>query len=174
MALIVEDGTGRSDAESYISAVDATNYFIKMGKGDDWDLVDDQEAALRRATQYMLSVYRPRWAGSRYKAAQALDWPRVDVPIKDVASGYGGYPPYYSANIIPPEVKNACAELALKTVDNPDLIVDETAAIKQETVGPITTIYENGASAQTTYSAVDAMLRMLFADGGSSISVYRA
>jgi hypothetical protein len=172
MAIVVEDGSGLANAETYISVADATSYFTKRGKGDAWDEVEDKEAALRLATEYMLAVYRPLWAGARVTDTQALDWPRVDVPRLDSAGGYRTYPSYYAQNVVPEEVKRACAELALKT-PNGDLLIDQEARqVKREKVGPLETEYFDGASGgeQIRYPMVDAMLQMLLSDEGNGYS----
>ena len=177
MALIVEDGTGRADAESYCSVAEATAYHNKRGssKSDAWDAIDDKEASLRLATEYMLAVYRPLWIGSRLTYLQALDWPRIDAQIEGVAGGgYGYYPPNYPTDEVPVLVKNACAELALRTA-NGDLITDEDRTTKRETVGPITVEYKDGAPKQVRFAYVDSMLQTLFnGSSGSMLKVLRA
>jgi hypothetical protein len=66
MTLTVEDGTGKADAESYISVADADTYFTARNNAT-WAALStsDKEAALRKATDYMLQAYRVRWAGMR-------------------------------------------------------------------------------------------------------------
>jgi len=77
MALVVEDGTGLSNAESYISVADADIY-IAAYKGADatWDDATDaaKEIAARQATQYIDGLYN--WIGEPETSTQALDWPR--------------------------------------------------------------------------------------------------
>lgn len=76
MALIVEDGTGLANADSYVSLVNArlfaTDYGISLP-------VDDTEAeiALRQGAQYV-DLSEPRFTGERLSDDQALAWPRVD------------------------------------------------------------------------------------------------
>jgi hypothetical protein len=55
MTLIVEDGSGKSDADSYISIADITDYNEKYVGDTDWATlaVDAQERAARNATQYL-------------------------------------------------------------------------------------------------------------------------
>jgi hypothetical protein len=57
MALITETGAGLANAESLISVADADTYHSGVGNTD-WAAlsVTDKEQALRRATQYMLSL----------------------------------------------------------------------------------------------------------------------
>lgn len=82
MALIVEDGTGLAAAEAYASVAEADTYHTARGREATWtDLdADVKERALRLATDYMQQAYRSLWAGTRKTTAQALDWPRWNVP----------------------------------------------------------------------------------------------
>ena len=111
MSLVVEDGTGKSDAESFISVADASTYFNARGVTT-WDALDtgeetvNREAALRKATDYLTAVYRDRWEGVRYTETQALDWPRQGV-VRDSWA--------VDIDEVPTEVANAFAELALKS-----------------------------------------------------------
>src|SRR4051794_18796289 len=116
MSLIVEDGTGLAGAESYISVVDATAYHAARGNTSWASLASDtvREQLLRKATAYMVQVYRAAWAGYRFSTTQALDWPRSYVPIPDALGGYGSIPAYLAWTVVPNDVKNACAELALR------------------------------------------------------------
>ena len=92
MALIVEDGTGKSDAESFISVADADTYHSNRGNTD-WAslLTAAKEQNLRKATDYICQVYRMKWAGTRVNGTQALDWPRAYVLRDDYEySGLNG------------------------------------------------------------------------------------
>jgi len=167
MAMITEDGTGRADAESFCSLADATTYHAAMGNAAWAALATDalREQALRRATVYMGQTYRLRWAGYRRTDTQALDWPRHNVPKPDTSDGR--FVAYYSETSVPTEVRNACAELALKASAG-ELLADVGQAVTERTVGPITTKYAAGSVAVKRYMAVDRLLGPLLADGGSS------
>lgn len=176
MALIVEDGTGRADAESYISVADADTYHAARG-ATAWAgySTSDKEAALRRATEYMVQFYRLRWAGYRYTSTQALDWPRAEVPIVDAPSGYGSFSAVYATNVVPVAVQRACAELALRSAGGTTLAPDVAAQKKRTKVGPIETEYADGARQSSYYQAVEMLLRPLFKTaGGDTITVVRA
>lgn len=155
--LIVEDGSIVPGAESYCSVAAADAYHAGRANST-WAGLDQatKEANLRKATEYMVSIYRQRWKGLRASINQALDWPRYDVQLDDVGIGcYMGYMPY---NSVPTEVQNACAALALKT-NGTELAPDMERQIKQETIGPITTVYQDGAPAYTQFRAIDLALR---------------
>lgn len=176
MTLIVEDGTGRADAESYASVATANSYHQARGS-DAWDLLDDpaKEQALRCATDYMGQAYRMRWAGYRVSNTQALDWPRYEVPRPDSVSstlGYGGFS-YYASDAVPAEVQKACCELAIRAAAG-ELAADLDAPVVREKLGPIETEYAVGQRQTKKYQAVDALLAPLLTGSGSSMKVSRA
>jgi hypothetical protein len=164
MALVTEDGTGRADAESYITLAAASTYHTNRGNAAWAALASDavREQALRKATDYMVQVYRLRWAGRRRNATQALDWPRYDVPIRDT----GGWLEYYANDAVPTAVANACAELALKA-SAADLTPDLGQAVKRKKVGPVEVEYQDYSTATKTYGAIDGLLAPMLAAGGS-------
>ncbi len=153
MALIVEDGTGKADAESYLSVVDATAYHTKMGNKEAWASVGNEaakEAALRQATNYLRNRYYSMWEGSAIASTQRLDWPRSGVPTRD---GSGEIP----SNSVPEDIEAACAELALKTASG-DLMPDTNQAVKREKIGPIEVEYDPYSPSSAVYQSIDAML----------------
>lgn len=159
MALIVEDGTGLTNAESYLSVVDATAYHTKMGNSAAWAAVgieSVQEAMLRRATNYLRSRYYAMWQGTPIAPFQRLDWPRWGVPTRN---GYNAI----ASNEVPEEVKDACAELALKA-STTELMPDSNQAIKREKIGLIEVEYDQ-YSAPPSFSSVDSMLAPLLLPG---------
>lgn len=165
MALVVEDGTGKANAESYISVADADTYHSARGNAAWAAIATDalKEEALRRATDYMLQKYRLRWYGERVSTTQALDWPRNWVEYQDYAyitqngaQTIGGYL-YYPADEVPEEVKRACAELALKAA-SATLYADQTQQKTRVKVGPIETEYDKHSSQSTRYVAIDGLL----------------
>lgn len=146
----VEDGTGKTDAESYASVADADAYLSSRGMSN-WSVLQDtdKEQALRRATDYMIAEYRPKWLGRRKSAVQALDWPRLGVILDDV----GVIP----SNFVPREVVKACIELAFRAASG-DLVEDEEARILEETIGPITTKYDKDTTSRKKYPFVDNLV----------------
>jgi hypothetical protein len=180
MALVVENGSGISNAESYISVADAATYMAKRGQGDAWGNLDDPEVALRKAMDY-LNLYKLSWAGFRAITAQALDWPRAYVPDLDAAIGpfYNYYYPgsgngggigmrriYIAANLIPEKLKEAQADLALRTATTDDLIPDISQQFKSVQVGPIRVDYDNYSPQVTFLRGVMSKIQIYFKDAG--------
>jgi hypothetical protein len=77
MTLIIEDGTGKPDAESYASAEDLAMYAVKFGVTIPEE-VPAQEALLRRAA---LAMDGMTWKGRKSNSEQALSWPRRSVEL---------------------------------------------------------------------------------------------
>lgn len=153
MSLIVEDGTEVPGAESYITVADALTYHANLGNST-WATLTatQQEQALRRATNYMLQVYGPKWSGVRMTATQSLDWPRSGA----YAHGFA-----IAISVVPDAVQNACAELALKAAAG-ELLSDRKRAKVRVKVDVIETEYDRFASHATKYEAVEAMLNPYF------------
>lgn len=151
MALIIEDGTGKADSESYCSVATADKFHADRGN-EAWDSVDNKEAALRKAADYMRQTYQPFWLGARVLNTQALDWPRELVPRSDLL-GHS----YHANNIIPKEVILAQAELALKA-STEDLLPDAEPPVASEQVGPIAVHYFQNSVRNKKYLSVDRTL----------------
>lgn len=78
MALEIEDGTGKANADSYATAAELADRAAAYG----WTVPAEAEARevlLRRAFEAMNAL---RWKGSRTRGtAQAGAWPRTDVSV---------------------------------------------------------------------------------------------
>ena len=172
MALIVEDGSGLVNAESYISVADAATYHANRGNAAWAAIASDiiREQLLRKATDYMMAVYRLRWAGYRYNSSQALDWPRLYVPILDTLST-NQFPQYVDFNVVTVAVKNACAELALKA-NTETLMADLSQATIKEKVDVIEVEYNKYSPQYKRYIQIDNMLSIYFkSKDGSAILI---
>jgi hypothetical protein len=120
MALIVEDGTGKADAESYASVAGATTYLTSYGENVVWDTktTTEQEVALRKATRWIEAMFTNRWIGERVYQLQALGWPRSNaVDQDDWQIGYDS---------VPVRVVQATAILATKALS--EELLPDTAA----------------------------------------------
>lgn len=165
MSLIVEDGTGLSTAESYISVANATARQAALGN-DTWATITNaqMEEALRRATVYMGQAYRTRWVGVRRISTQALDWPRAWVCV----DGYA-----VAADAVPADIANACADLAL-TAAAGDLNANLERAVIREKVGPLETEYSPHSPQATRYRAIDMALAPYLMGSGANARLVRA
>lgn len=153
MALEVEDGTGKANADAFVSVADCDAYCMAYGLSPWTDApaspAEDKEGAIRRATTRLSTGYS--WKGARaHGRSQALAWPRSGAtdgendPIADTE--------------IPAELVQACCELAARELANPGSTAPDvtlTERVRRETVGPITTEY---ASAPVTADAARPVL----------------
>jgi hypothetical protein len=167
MALVVEDGTGLANAESYASVADADTRLAARGFAL-WDTMSEaeKEQALRRSTDYMVQVYRNRWAGTRVTTTQALDWPRIDVPRLDVAGSYSEYP----SDELPAEIVWACIDLAYKGAGGPLTPSALGRKTVREKVDVIEVEYDKNAPQYPIYKDIDDALRMFLKSLGSGVN----
>lgn len=176
MALVVESGTGSTTAESYISVADASTYHSNRGNTAWAALATDaiREQCLRKATDFMEQAYRKRWSGYRNTATQVLSWPRSYVYLEPFVSGaVGAYPYLVADNIVPTEVKNACAILALKASTD-TLAPDLTQAVLREKVDVLEVEYDKYSPQQIRYQEVENMLAPYFGQqSGANVGLNR-
>lgn len=175
MSLIVETGTADATSESFASVAQADLYCSNRGLTN-WALLvtADKEAALRRATDYLGSFYRPKWKGRRVKPTQALDWPRVGVVLDDfndsvALSGLGYYGvivvPYDS---VPVHVVNATCIMAIKAAAG-ELAPDLDRETLREGVGGISVEYRAGTPQYVRFREVELLLKPYLMNAGATL-----
>lgn len=110
MALVVEDGTGLSNAESYASVETADSVIAAFGASPSWAALatGTKEQALRAATMWLDGTFSTRFSGIRLYQGQALEWPR------GFASYATGMP--MSSTAVPTAVVRACCLAAAEHV----------------------------------------------------------
>lgn len=140
MALIVEDGTGLSEAESYVTVNQFTAFCRKRGYNTDAYDLDVMEVALRQAADYINTIFR--YKGFRIRGDQAMEFPRNSLYDWSGLIVTG----------VPMRVKNAQCELAFKALTQP-LYQDQARGGKvvSESVGPISTTYAEDAPTGTVW-----------------------
>ena len=157
MALVIEDGSQVSTAESYASVADADTYVATYLGGDaTWDAasVTAKEVALREATQYIDGKFGPRFSGERRGNVQILEWPRSNVWTPDGE--------YIAIDTVPIEVVRATIEAGVRAVAG-TLQPDETAlGVKSERVkvGSIETetVYNGAQSTASFYPKIARLM----------------
>lgn len=137
VTLVVEDGTGRSDANAVVSLADFKTYFD--GRGKDYSTYGDADlnAAIVRASDFLANAYI--WQGRKINLrAQTMPFPRYAVTDRE------NWP--VLPNEIPREVKAACCEIALYEAANPGGLnptVVQSEKVRSEQVGSIRVEYAN-------------------------------
>lgn len=157
MALTVEDGTGKADAESYVSVSDAASYCDARGLTFSSGSDPDKEAALRRATSALDALYGSRFPGARKNGrSQALQWPRTDAYDADGEE--------IASDEIPDEVIKATCEFAVRELAEPGSTMPDLergGAIRALRAGSVSIEYAGSATARTVYSIVDGIIAPL-------------
>ena len=163
--MIVEDGTGVADANSYTTEAFADLYFTDRGNTD-WtsSTSSEKEAALIKATDYIELRFKDRWRGALSPDATTLSFPRLYFYDRR-----GVYVDFANDGI-PLDIQKATAEYALRAL-SAELLPDPTVAesgqsVKRtfDKVGPIETEieYDSGAARPDLirpYPTADRLLR---------------
>lgn len=150
MLIVAEDGTGLTDANSYVALTWVDSYFA--GRGNiEWVSATDNDklVALIKATDYLDVVYN--FVGTKASSTQALEWPRAGAEDK-----YGE--PLVGIPVI---LKKAAAELSLRALST--TLLDDTdfsGRVKRERVeGAVEVEYAgDGVLQQKTFTYVDKLL----------------
>lgn len=149
MALIIEDGTSKADAQSYASVATleayATLYGVTLAAADS----DAKEVLLVKA---MLFIEEQAFKGMKATQAQALQYPRYNVWL----NGY-----LLSGDVIPNLLVNALCETAI-SIDagtNPMDNVDRVTT--REKVGALEVEYQKGGRVTTYLKKAESLLSKL-------------
>lgn len=159
MALIVSDGTGLADADSYISLIDARDYATKYG----YTLpIDDTEAevALRKGAVYA-NLYESSFSGERLKDQQSLAFPRINA-----YKCYGASTIDIASDAIPEEVKQSQVIAAQYYGQGLDARAndDQLSIASKEVTGAVKVSYfDNGKTGKSVMitASVDALTPLL-------------
>ncbi|HNT88273.1 MAG TPA: hypothetical protein PKL84_10455 [Candidatus Hydrogenedentes bacterium] len=156
--LIVEDGSGKTDADSYVSVTDADIYVTdRYTAASTWlDLTEDQkEAFLRRACQFLDSYFRGKWKGVKRTSTQSLAWPRASVLDEE------GY--LIADDSVPPVVIEAQIESALILHGGYDLqaVLSGTGTVTRQKVGEIEVEYDGNVSIYAGRTKAPKIMEML-------------
>jgi len=176
--LVLEDGTGVPNANSFASEVMLNTYCsdraITIANGD-------ASAALIRGTQYIEGVCRGRWPGTRvkYRGLQALSWPRfgayvdngsridyrtrVQLPGAYADVGYAPQVYYILPTEIPIEVIQATCEAAIRELVTPGFLQPDLTLtnIKSERAGDTEFEYFVGRGAIPIITVIEGILSPL-------------
>lgn len=181
MALIIEDGTGKPDAQSYVDATDARAYALARGielpPAPGSGVPDPVETQLILAMDFIESMeYEAK--GRRSTTTQAKSWPRTGVRL---GCGCDLYP----SDQIPPNLIAAQCQLVVYQVQGYDLqpVFDPSKRlVKRKKVDVLETEYvspaEMGAGFSVTvgptFPVVDALLKPLYRVGGVTAPAFKA
>lgn len=147
--LIVENGNGQPDANSYCDLDFALEYCTMKGYSD-WQKLseNEQKIYLIRGTEFVDNYYE--WKGFRRLKNQSMAFPRVELYDTD----------HYEVEGIPERLKKACVEAAwLNASSGTDTLFtteDENGKIKRQKVDSLEVEYfEKSSSSSTNSSEID-------------------
>lgn len=169
--VVVEDGTGKSDAISYAAVAQYKAYCD--ARGISYAGISDTviEQSLVKSTDAMVQMYSLRWSGQRLSPEiQALDFPRSMCEIKGrTAAGYAVYVPI---NAVPNDVINACIILAIES-QSAALIPNLEPSVIREKIDVIEVEYDTSALPYTQFRSVDLMLKPYLKDDSGQLRIVR-
>lgn len=161
IALVVEDGTGLVDSNTYTSVANVRLYASNRGIVLS---IDDEVVAsqLINATD-LLETYACRYQGARTNEDQALEWPRTDVYLYGIL---------FPDNAIPSQLIAAQSQLVIAQFNGFVLQPNVSAQdyVIREKVGPIETEYANPTNVglMPVFTAAEALLAPLFGECASN------
>lgn len=162
MTLIVEDGTGLTTAESYISVAGADAYVGNTFFSGSWltTSTPDKEKLLKNATRLIDSFYD--FKGEKKVAASALRWPRTGVYDNDGVE--------VSSTSVPNGVAYSTVEMAIALQNNNFLAENDARGISNIKVDVIEIQFERSEKTWKIPSSVSHYLRGLgYAVTGSRV-----
>jgi len=159
MSLIIETGTGKADAQSYITVVELSAYAAARGI----TIVGDPSQLLLRAMTYLETR---DYTGSKNTKEQALQYPRVNVYIDEF--------PILTTEI-PNILKDLLAEVSIAIDGDEDPLATVERAVKKEKVDVIEVEYQDNAAPFVYNMRIKALERKILKNtGGNSFAVMRA
>lgn len=162
VTLIVEDGSGISDSNSYCDLDFALEYCVNHGYTSWIDMTEDeQKVYLIKGTSFVDNFYE--WKGYKRTSVQSLEFPRNGLIDNNKTEILG----------IPNNLKKAVIEAGFinysSEVDNLFVSRDENGAIKRQKVDELEVEYfgeseatETEAEYKTTYQVLNKLLKGLY------------
>ena len=138
MSLIIENGEGLSNSESYVDESYVNAYFLKRGNTE-WDSITNKESRIILAMDFIENNYT--YIGIKLVSTQSLSFPRL----------------INGETVYPIALKNALCELALKA-NSGDLLQDTGKTTIREKVGTLEVEYDPNQDDLTSYNYVNKLL----------------
>jgi hypothetical protein len=148
MPLIIEDGTGKVDGQSYMSVDDFEAMATLRGAALTTEFGSSEQVLLTAMTY----IESQTFIGFKNTRAQALQWPRSGVVI----DGYD-----YEPEEIPGELISALYETAIAVDAGLNPLATTGRATKREKVGDLEVEYMDNARAASTFPAINAALKKI-------------
>lgn len=154
--LIIEDGTGKTNSNSYVDVEYADAYFLDRGITK-WADLHDKDARLIRGTDFIDNVFK--WKGKKKTKEQALHFPRINLIDDDG----------YKVEGIPECLKQAVCEASLLSNEGTTLYMKESSKgdiISEDIAGQLRFTYDTKTKIKdkTIYGVINSKLRGLYID----------
>lgn len=154
MALVVEDGSGKSDSNSYSNTASADAYYADQGYAG----VTSTDGSLIRGSRALDERYRSQLQGIKSTTGQAMAWPRDGVEDED-----GNV---LASDAIPARWVMASQEMARTlTASQTD---DAPASVKRVKAGSAEVEFSAPKDLRTILSYVDELVSVYLKGGGNS------
>ena len=155
--MIVEDGTGIFNSNSYVSLDFADEYFFSRGYSE-WENLEEKnkEQLLVKATDYIDNIYQ--WLGSKKTSTQSLRFPRVNL------TDYEGI----EIVDIPLSLKYSVCDVAFECLKGTELFgkEDTNGNVISEKIGQLAFTYEKSVKElvknKSIFDSVNTRLRGLY------------
>lgn len=145
MAIIIEDGTGKADSNSYASEAELTTYAADRGV----TISGTNSQLLILAMDY---IEAQDFKGNKASKAQSLQWPRNGANIDNY---------HISSSEIPQLLKDAQLEAALSVDANNDPLSTIGRSTKKEKLDTLEVEYMDSANDTVIIRKINAKLRKL-------------
>ena len=159
--MVVEDGTGLIDSNSYVSLEYADDYFTSHGVSI-WSekTEEEKEILLVKATDYIDNIFD--WNGIKSTKEQGLNFPRLGLFDKDG----------YKVEDVPKQLKDSVCEAVTVVMSDKELFqsASENGAVISEHIGSLSFTYDVSQKIKdsTLYESINSRLRGLFRDTSKS------
>lgn len=173
--LIVEEGLGidGSPTPNSLGGIAEADSYFSARNNSDWSGATEaaKAASLIDATDYLEQEYRLRWKGMRVNSEQALSWPRYGVITEDayqtdnasLSGSYVGLPHEIEPTVVPPEVRAAVFELALRRIESSTTRLaadlDRGGDIKKVKAGSVEVEYGEWREPGKRYPVIEGLLK---------------
>lgn len=157
MAIIVEDGSIVTNANSYVSEAELTSFAADRGI----TLTADEDELLIKAMDYIESL---DFQGIKVSRDQPLQWPRAYVTIDQY---------YFPSNEIPKELKNGLMQVAIAIDQDMNPLDPLEQTVKREKVDVIEVEYMDGSTSQAIARTITSSLYKLLNGGGTGGNIIR-
>lgn len=160
--MIVENGTGLTNANSFVSVDYADDYFSARGVTQ-WDSLtdDEKEVLLIKATDFVNASYK--WRGKKSTQGQALSFPRTNCIDNDG----------YKVSGVPNNLKDAVCEASYLLNGGDELFqkAESNGAVTSEHIGSISFTYDTSKKVKNAslYDALNSRLKGLYIESSNRI-----